>query len=33
MTSEDGVKGLDAVQRERPDIVILDIRLPGMEWS
>ncbi len=30
MTSEDGVQGLEAVQRERPDIVILDIRLPGM---
>lgn len=31
MTSEDGGKGLEAVQRERPDIVILDIRLPGMD--
>jgi two-component system response regulator AtoC len=30
VTSEDGVQGLEAVQRERPDIVILDIRLPGM---
>ncbi len=29
-TSEDGEKGLISVQRERPDIVILDIRLPGM---
>ena len=29
MTAEDGAKGLDAVERERPDIVILDIRLPG----
>ncbi|HSB07476.1 MAG TPA: sigma-54 dependent transcriptional regulator [Thermodesulfobacteriota bacterium] len=31
ITSEDGGKGLEAVQRERPDIVILDIRLPGMD--
>lgn len=30
VTSEDGAKGLEAVQRERPDIVILDIRLPGI---
>ncbi len=30
VTSEEGGKGLEAVQRERPDIVILDIRLPGM---
>ena len=30
VTSEDGEGGLKAVQRERPDIVILDIRLPGM---
>ncbi len=30
-TSEDGEKGLESVQRERPDIVILDIRLPGMD--
>lgn len=30
-TSEDGEKGLASVQRERPDIVILDIRLPGMD--
>ena len=29
-TSENGEGGLEAVQRERPDIVILDIRLPGM---
>ena len=31
VTSEDGVKGLEAVQKERPDLVILDIRLPGMD--
>ena len=30
-TSEDGKQGLEAVQRERPEIVILDIRLPGMD--
>lgn len=31
LTAEDGEKGLEAVQQERPDIVILDIRLPGMD--
>ncbi|HSB07477.1 MAG TPA: response regulator [Thermodesulfobacteriota bacterium] len=30
LTSENGERGLEAVQRERPNIVILDIRLPGM---
>ena len=30
-TSEDGKEGLEAVQRVRPEIVILDIRLPGMD--
>jgi len=31
LTSEDGEDGLKAVQSERPEIVILDIRLPGMD--
>ena len=31
VTSEEGGKALEIVQRERPDIVILDIRLPGMD--
>lgn len=31
VTSEDGERGLEAFQRERPEIVILDIRLPGMD--
>ena len=31
VTSEDGERGLEAVHRERPEIVILDIRLPGMD--
>ncbi len=30
VTSEDGGQGLEAVQSERPEMVILDIRLPGM---
>lgn len=30
VTSDEGGKALEIVQRERPDIVILDIRLPGM---
>jgi len=29
-SAEDGPGGLEAVQRERPDVVILDIRLPAM---
>lgn len=29
-SAEDGPGGLEAVRRERPDVVILDIRLPGM---
>ncbi len=31
VTSKDGEEGLRLIQRERPDIVILDIRLPGMD--
>jgi two-component system response regulator AtoC len=31
VTSEDGEGGLEAVRNERPEIVILDIRLPGMD--
>jgi len=29
--AEDGACGLSAAQRERPDLVLLDIRLPGMD--
>jgi len=29
--SEDGEGGLETVQKERPDVVILDIHLPGMD--
>jgi DNA-binding NtrC family response regulator len=28
--AEDGREGIEAIRRERPDVVILDIRLPGM---
>ena len=31
LTVEDGEKGLDAAEREQPDIVILDFRLPGLD--
>ena len=31
LTVEDGEKGLDAAEREQPDIVILDLRLPGLD--
>lgn len=30
LTSETGEGGLDLVQREKPDIVVLDLWLPGM---
>lgn len=29
--AEDGKKGLDLFQREKPDIIILDLMLPGMD--
>jgi signal transduction histidine kinase/CheY-like chemotaxis protein len=33
-TAQDGLSGLDAVQRRPPDAVILDIRLPGLSgWG
>jgi len=31
LTEEDGEKGLRAAEREQPDIVILDFRLPGLD--
>lgn len=30
VTIEDGLQGLNAVRKENPDLVILDIMLPGM---
>jgi CheY-like chemotaxis protein len=33
-TARDGPSGLDAVRRTRPDAVLLDIRLPGIDgWA
>jgi CheY-like chemotaxis protein len=33
-TARDGQSGLDAVRRTRPDVVLLDIRLPGIDgWA
>ena len=31
LTVEDGEKGLQVAEREQPDIVILDFRLPGLD--
>jgi len=31
ITAKDGERGLEAIQKERLDIVILDIHLPGMD--
>src|SRR3972149_10392449 len=31
VTAEDGKKGLELFQRERPDLIILDLMLPGMD--
>lgn len=31
LKAEDGVSGLDIVMREKPDLVILDLMLPGMD--
>jgi DNA-binding response OmpR family regulator len=28
---EDGIKALDAVRREPPDLMLLDVMLPGMD--
>ena len=35
ITASDGVSALEAAQRENPDLIILDVNLPGMsgvEW-
>jgi len=29
--ADDGMKGLDAVRRQNPDLIILDVMLPGMD--
>lgn len=31
MEAEDGIEGLEAARRERPDLILLDIMLPGMD--
>ena len=30
-TSEDGVRALEAMRRARPDLVLLDLMMPGMD--
>jgi len=31
LTAEDGIKGVQIARRERPDLIILDIMMPGMD--
>ncbi|MCL4368661.1 MAG: response regulator transcription factor [Chloroflexi bacterium] len=31
LTAQDGQAGLDLVQRERPDVIVLDVMLPGLD--
>lgn len=31
LTAEDGPSALDAVRRDRPDVVVLDLNLPGLD--
>ena len=31
VTTADGKAGLDIARRDRPDLVVLDLRLPGMD--
>lgn len=31
LTAEDGIKGIQLARRERPDLIILDIMMPGMD--
>jgi DNA-binding response OmpR family regulator len=34
LTSTDGIDGLEATRRSRPDLVVLDLALPGLDgWS
>lgn len=33
MTAESGEAGLELVEGERPDLILLDLRLPGMEMD
>ena len=31
LTAVDGLKGLDALQKKRVDVVVLDVKMPGMD--
>jgi DNA-binding response OmpR family regulator len=31
LTAEDGIKGIQTARRERPDVIILDIMMPGLD--
>ena len=30
-TAEDGVKGLEEVRRDAPDLILLDVMMPGLD--
>jgi two-component system cell cycle response regulator DivK len=31
LTAEDGLRGVEVAQRERPDLILMDVMLPGLD--
>ena len=31
--TDDGLRGLAAAQKQRPDAIVLDLMMPGTSWS